>query len=58
MIMLDAFLADTINMTILEKSGHNLADEFIEMLLVLSLPPGGRYQIKYETLHMRWIIPG
>ena len=50
-IMLEASLADTINMTGLETSGHHIPDEFISVLLGLSLEPGGRAQITYKTLH-------
>ena len=52
--MLEASLADKINMSFLETSGHHLPDEFINMLLGLSFAPGGRASIKDETLHKGW----
>ena len=48
-MMLEASLADTINMTGLYTSGHHLPDEFIKILLGISLAPGGRAQIIYEN---------
>ena len=41
-MMLELSLSDTINMTVLETSGHHISDEFIKMLLGLSLASGGR----------------
>ena len=56
-IVLESFLADTINMDILETSRHHLPGELIRMLLGQSFATGGREQIKYETLHKVWNIP-
>ena len=50
-MMLEAYLADTINMTGLYTSENHHPDEFIKMLLGLSLAPGGRAQITNETIH-------
>ena len=53
-MILEASLADKINMTGLETSGNHLPYEFINVLLGLSLVPGGWAQITYETLHKGW----
>ena len=55
-MMLEASLEDTINMTGLDTSEHHLTNEFINMLLGLSLAKGGRVQIKYETHYKVWIM--
>ena len=52
--MLEAYIADTINMTGLETSGNSLPDEFINILLEISLGPGCRAKITYETFHKLW----
>ena len=53
-MVLEASLSDTINMTGLETSRHHLTDELINMILRLSLAPGGQAQITYETIHKLW----
>ena len=55
-VMLEASLAETINMTGLDMSGHHLLDEFIMMILGLSLVPGGRAQITYAEIHNGWVM--
>ena len=55
--MLEALLADTIKMDVLDTSGHHIPGEFIRMLLGLSFAAGGRAQITYETLHKVCNIP-
>ena len=52
--MLEESLSDTINITGLKKGRSHVPDEFINMILGLSLVPGGRAQITYETLHKGW----
>ena len=54
--MLEASLADTINMTGLDTSLHHPADEFIKIILWLSLVPGLRAKITNGTLHKLWIM--
>ena len=39
-MMLEASLADTRNMMVLDTNGNQIPDEFIKMLLGLSLAPG------------------
>ena len=56
--MLEAYTLDTIKTTGLETSGHHLPDEFIIILLVLSLTSGGRVHIQYESLHKGWNLLG
>ena len=55
-MMLEASLSDTINMTILDTSGHHLPYEFINIFLGIRFAPGGQAQITYETLHKVWIV--
>ena len=52
--MLDASLVYKKNMTGLERSGHHITYELINMLLRLRLEPGSWAQTTYKTLHKGW----
>ena len=55
-MVLEVSLADTINITVLGTRGHRILDEFIKILLGVSLEPGGQAQITYENIHKGWSI--
>ena len=53
-MILEEEMTDTINMTVIEKSICHLKNQFMDMLMGISLVSGGRLNITYDTLYKGW----